>query len=68
MASPNDPSMGYWYLIGAEAELELRHGQAALDWALRANTFMPGSPRVQVWLASIYATATNRTLPNTPVS
>ncbi|HEY2531258.1 MAG TPA: BTAD domain-containing putative transcriptional regulator [Xanthobacteraceae bacterium] len=56
MASPNDPSMGYWYLFAAEAELELGHGEAALDWALRANTFMPGSPLVQVWLASIYAT------------
>ena len=49
--------MGYWYLFAAEAELELGHDQAALDWALRANAFMPGSPLVQAWLASIYATA-----------
>ena len=48
--------LGYWYLF-AEAELELGHDQAALDWALRANAFMPGSPLVQAWLASIYATA-----------
>jgi hypothetical protein len=27
-----------------------------LDWALRADTFMPGSPLVKAWLASIYAT------------
>jgi DNA-binding SARP family transcriptional activator/TolB-like protein len=54
IASPNDPSMGYWYLFAAEAELELGHNLAALNWALRANAFMPGSPLVQAWLASIY--------------
>ena len=56
VATPNDPATGYWYLFAAEAEFELGHDQAALDWALRANTFMPGSPLVQAWLASIYAT------------
>jgi DNA-binding SARP family transcriptional activator/TolB-like protein len=55
-ATPNDPTTGYWYLFAAEAELELGHDQAALDWALRADTFMPGSPLVKAWLASIYAT------------
>ena len=55
-ATANDPSIGYWYLFAAEAELDLGHDQAALDWALRANTFMPGSPLVQAWLASIYST------------
>ena len=55
-ATPNDPGIGYWYLFAAEAELELGHDQAALDWALRADTFMPGSPLVQAWLAGIYAT------------
>lgn len=54
IASPNDPTMGYWYLFAAEAELELGHDLAALDWALRADTIMPGSPLVQAWLASIY--------------
>jgi DNA-binding SARP family transcriptional activator/TolB-like protein len=53
-ATSTDPSLGYWYLYAAEAELELGHDQAALDWALRANTFMPGSPLVQAWLAAIY--------------
>ncbi len=53
--------MGYWYLFAAEAELELGHERAALDWALRANAFMPGSPLVQAWLASIYATIGDRT-------
>jgi DNA-binding SARP family transcriptional activator/TolB-like protein/cytochrome c-type biogenesis protein CcmH/NrfG len=56
-ATANDPSIGYWYLFAAEAELDLGHDRAALDWALRANTFMPGSPLVQAWLASIYSTA-----------
>jgi DNA-binding SARP family transcriptional activator/TolB-like protein len=56
IATANDPTIGYWYLFAAEAELELGHDRAALDWALRANAFMPGSPLVQAWLASIYAT------------
>ena len=55
-ATANDPAMGYWYLFSAEAELELGHEQAALDWMLRANTLMPGSPLVQAWLASVYTT------------
>jgi DNA-binding SARP family transcriptional activator/TolB-like protein len=53
-ATSTDPSIGYWYLYAAEAELELGHDQAALDWALRAETFMPGSPLVRAWLAAIY--------------
>jgi DNA-binding SARP family transcriptional activator/TolB-like protein/Tfp pilus assembly protein PilF len=56
IATANDPTIGYWYLFAAEAELELGHDRAALDWALRANAFMPGSPLVQAWLASIYTT------------
>jgi DNA-binding SARP family transcriptional activator/TolB-like protein len=56
VASRNDPTKGYWYLFAAEAELELGHDRAALDWALRANAFMPGSPLVQAWLAAVYAT------------
>src|SRR5215471_10866649 len=57
VATPNDPTTGYWYLFAADAELELGHDRAALDWALRANAFMPGSALVQAWLASISATA-----------
>jgi DNA-binding SARP family transcriptional activator/TolB-like protein len=56
VAVPDDPTIGYWYLFAAEAELELGHERVALDWALRADTFMPGSPLVKAWLASIYAT------------
>jgi DNA-binding SARP family transcriptional activator/TolB-like protein len=56
VATPNDPTIGIWYLFAAEAELELGHDRAALDWALRANAVTPGSPLVQAWLASIYAT------------
>jgi tetratricopeptide (TPR) repeat protein len=54
-ATSADPSTGYWYLYAAEAELELGHDRAALDWALRADTFMPGSPLVHAWLAAIYS-------------
>ena len=53
-ATANDPSIVYWYLFAAEAEVNLGDNKAALDWALRANTFVPGSPLVQAWLASIY--------------
>src|SRR2546430_2963032 len=54
VATPNDPTIGIWYLFAAEAELELGHDRAALDWALHANAVTPGSPLVQAWLASIY--------------
>jgi adenylate cyclase len=55
IATPNDPGNGFLYLFAAEAELELGHQQAALDWALRAGSFMPGSALAQAWIASIYA-------------
>lgn len=60
LATPNDPSMGFWYLFAGEAELELGHEQAALGWMLRANVRMPGSPLVQAWLAAVYATMGDR--------
>jgi DNA-binding SARP family transcriptional activator/TolB-like protein len=60
-ATSTDPSMGFWYLYAAEAELELGHDTAALDWALRAETFMPGSPLVQAWLAAIYTAIGDKT-------
>jgi DNA-binding SARP family transcriptional activator/TolB-like protein len=56
VAVPDDPTMGHWYLFAAEAELELGHERAALDWALRASAVMPEASLVQAWLASIYAT------------
>jgi adenylate cyclase len=62
-ASVNDPGMGFWYLFAAEAEFELDHDQAALDWALRASAVMPATPLVQAWLASIYASLGDK--PNT---
>jgi TolB-like protein len=55
VATPNDPGNGFLYLFAAEAELELGHQRAALDWALRAGSFMPGSALAQAWIASIYA-------------
>jgi TolB-like protein len=59
-ATPNDPSLGHWYLFAAEAELQLGHDQAALNWALRGETFMPGTPLVLAWLASIYSNMGDR--------
>src|SRR5262249_12207698 len=53
IAAPSDPAMGVWHLFAGEAELELGHEQAALDSILRANTYMPGSPLVQAWLAAV---------------
>jgi tetratricopeptide (TPR) repeat protein len=57
VASPNDPTIGYWYLFAAEAALELGQNQESLNWALRADAVMPAAPVVQAWLASVYATA-----------
>ncbi len=54
-AASNDPSLGHWYLFAAEAELQLGHDRAALNWALRADTVMPGAPLIVAWLASIYS-------------
>jgi TolB-like protein len=61
VATPNDPGNGFLYLAAAEAELELGHQQTALDWALRAGSFMPGSALAQAWIASIYADMGDRT-------
>jgi tetratricopeptide (TPR) repeat protein len=61
VATPNDPGNGFLYLFAAEAELELGHQQVALDWALRAGSFMPGSALAQAWIASIYADMGDRT-------
>jgi TolB-like protein/tetratricopeptide (TPR) repeat protein len=53
-ATPNDPFVGILYLFAGEAELELGHNEAALRWVERAETFMPGAPLVQAWLAAVY--------------
>src|SRR5262249_20433342 len=53
-ATPNDPFVGILYLFAGEAELELGHNAAALRWVERAETFMPGAPLVQAWLAAVY--------------
>ncbi len=54
LATPNDPSMGFWCLFAGEVELELGHEEAALQWMLRANMLMPRAPLVQAWLAGVY--------------
>jgi len=55
-APPNEPALGYGYLFAGEAEVALGDRRAALDALLRANAYFPGSPRVQAWLAGLYAT------------
>ena len=52
--TPNDPGLGFLYLFAADAELELGHDAAALNWARRAETMMPGSALAHAWLASVY--------------
>jgi DNA-binding SARP family transcriptional activator/TolB-like protein len=59
-ATPNDPFVGFLYLFAGEAELELGHGEAALRWVQRAETFMPGAPLVQAWLAAVYTAMGDR--------
>jgi DNA-binding SARP family transcriptional activator/TolB-like protein len=49
----SDPSLGYAYIFAAEAELAIGDPRAARDWALRAQTFYPGSPRFEAWLAAL---------------
>jgi tetratricopeptide (TPR) repeat protein len=53
--APKEPARGYWYTFAGEAELDLGHYEAALDWFLRADAFMPGCPVIQVWIISAYA-------------
>ncbi len=60
-ATPNDPFLGILYLFAGEAELELGHNEAALRWVERAQTFMPGAPLVQAWLAAVYTAMGDRT-------
>jgi tetratricopeptide (TPR) repeat protein len=55
VAPPSEPALGYGYLYAGEAQLALGQQQAALELMLRANAFFPGSPRVQGWLAAVYA-------------
>jgi DNA-binding SARP family transcriptional activator/TolB-like protein len=59
-ATPNDPFVGILYLFAGEAELELGHNEAALHWVERAQTFMPGAPLVQAWLAAVYTAMGDR--------
>lgn len=55
-APPNEPALGYGYLFAGKAKLALGENRAALEAMLRASAFFPGSPRMQAWLAGLYAT------------
>jgi TolB-like protein len=51
----SDPSLGYAELIAAETEIALGDPRAALDWTMRADSFFPGAPHFEAWLAALYA-------------
>jgi len=53
--SPKDRTMGYWVLIAGQTELELGNDAAALEWLLRAESYIPSSPMVHRDLAALYA-------------
>jgi TolB-like protein/cytochrome c-type biogenesis protein CcmH/NrfG len=53
--SPKDPTLGYWYVMAGEIELELGHTAAARDWLNRAVAVSPSNPRMHVFLAAACA-------------
>jgi|HubBroStandDraft_6_1064221.scaffolds.fasta_scaffold21187_2 DNA-binding SARP family transcriptional activator/TolB-like protein/Tfp pilus assembly protein PilF len=53
--SPKDPAIGLFYVTAGEAELELRHDQAAVEWFRRAIVAQPRNPSGYLSLAATYA-------------
>jgi TolB-like protein/DNA-binding SARP family transcriptional activator/Tfp pilus assembly protein PilF len=53
--SPKDPAIGTFYAIAGEAELELRHDDAAASWFQRAIASQPRNPTGYLYLAATYA-------------
>jgi TolB-like protein/DNA-binding SARP family transcriptional activator/Tfp pilus assembly protein PilF len=53
--SPKDPAIGLFYVIAGEAELELRHDDAAIEWFRRAIAAQPRNPTGYLCLAATYA-------------
>jgi adenylate cyclase len=53
--SPKDPAIGLFYVIAGQAELELRHDQAAVEWFRRAIAAQPRNPSGYLSLAATYA-------------
>jgi TolB-like protein/DNA-binding SARP family transcriptional activator/Tfp pilus assembly protein PilF len=53
--SPKDPISAAFYISAAEAELELHHDEAAIDWLQRAAASQPRNPSSYKYLAAAYA-------------
>jgi DNA-binding SARP family transcriptional activator/TolB-like protein/Tfp pilus assembly protein PilF len=53
--SPKDPAIGTFYAIAGEAELELKHDDAAAGWFQRAIASQPRNPTAYLYLAATYA-------------
>jgi TolB-like protein/DNA-binding SARP family transcriptional activator/Tfp pilus assembly protein PilF len=53
--SPKDPAIGLFYDIAGQAELELRHDEAAVEWFRRAIAAQPRNPSGYLSLAATYA-------------
>jgi tetratricopeptide (TPR) repeat protein len=53
--SPKDPFAGQFYISAAEAELELHHEDAAIEWLQSAIASEPHNPNPYKYLAATYA-------------
>jgi predicted Zn-dependent protease len=53
--SPKDPFSASFYISAAEAEVELHHEEAAIDWLQRAVASQPRNPSSYKFLAAAYA-------------
>jgi TolB-like protein/DNA-binding SARP family transcriptional activator len=58
--SPKDPISASFYISAAEAELELHHDEAAIDWLQRAIASQPRNPSSYKFLAAAYALLGNK--------
>jgi TolB-like protein len=58
--SPKDPFTAQFYISAAEAELELHHDEAALEWLHNATTSQPRNPSSYKYLAATYALLGNK--------
>jgi DNA-binding SARP family transcriptional activator/TolB-like protein len=58
--SPRDPFTAQFYISAAEAELELHHDEAALEWLHNATTSQPRNPSSYKYLAATYALLGNK--------
>jgi DNA-binding SARP family transcriptional activator/TolB-like protein/Tfp pilus assembly protein PilF len=53
--SPKDPFIGEFYVVAGEAELELRHDEAAAEWFRRAIAAQPSNPSGYLYLSATCA-------------